>query len=84
MQKPLEIRGRETTVVLDRVVDERLGEENPCVVDQSVDRAEPRKRGFETALAVSGSAMSPSTRAKRSDALTSADWLTRREVATTL
>jgi len=37
-----------------------------------------------TALAVSGSAMSPSTRTSRSDALTSVDWLTRREVATTL
>src|SRR5580698_8572297 len=37
-----------------------------------------------TDLAVSGSAMSPSTQAKRWDALISADWLTLREVATTL
>jgi hypothetical protein len=84
MQKPFEIRGRETTVVLDRVVDEGLGEENPCVVDQSVDRAEPRKRGFDDGLGRLRLGDVASTRAKRSDALTSADWLTRREVATTL
>jgi hypothetical protein len=50
MQKPLEIRRREATVILDRVVDERLGEEDPGIVDQSVDRAEPRKRRFDDAF----------------------------------
>ena len=50
MQKPFEIRRREATVVLDRVVDEGLGEEDPGIVDQSVDRAEPRKRGFDDGL----------------------------------
>jgi hypothetical protein len=50
MQKPFEIRRREATVILDRVVDERLGEEDPGIVDQSGDRAEPRKRGFNDGL----------------------------------
>ena len=50
MQKAFEIRRRETTVILDRVVDEGLREEDPGVVDQSVDRAEPRKRGFDNGL----------------------------------
>ena len=85
MQEPFEICRRPGDEVLDRVVDERLGEEDAGIVDQSVDRAEPRKRGFDDRLWPSPDrAMSPSTRAKRSDALISADWLTRREVATTL
>jgi hypothetical protein len=48
--RTFEIRRREATVILDRVVDEGLGEEDPGIVDQSVDRAEPRKRGFDDGL----------------------------------
>jgi hypothetical protein len=84
MQKPFEIRRREAMVVLDRVVDEGLGEEDPGIVDQSVDRAEPRKRGFDNGLGRLRVGDVASTRARRSDALISADLLTRREVATTL
>jgi hypothetical protein len=79
MQKPFEIRRCQAAVILDRVVDEGLGEEDPGIVDQNRSSAIST-----TAFAVSGSAMSPSTRARRSDVLISADRLTRREVATTL
>ena len=83
MQKPFEIRRREATVILDRVVDEGLGEENTGVVDQSVDRAEPCKRGLNDrvgCLRIGDVAIDPSYAAGCVDP----DWLTRREVATTL
>ena len=84
MQKPFEIRRREATVILDGVVDEWLDEENPGVVGQSIDRAEPRKRGFDNGLGRLGVVDVAIDAGQGSDALIAADWLTRREVATTL
>jgi len=69
--------------VLDRVVRERLGEEDAGVIDQYVDLK--RDRAVSTILAaVAGSPMWPSTRATWLEAATSVDWVTFRELATTL
>jgi hypothetical protein len=84
MQKPFEIRRREATVILDGVVDEWLGEENPGVVDQSIDRAEPRKRGFDNGLGRLGVVDVAINAGQAVGCADRRDWLTRREVATTL
>ena len=50
MQEPFEICRRETAVVLDRVVYEGLGEKDPGIVDQGIDRAKPHQRGLDDGL----------------------------------
>jgi hypothetical protein len=73
MQKPFEIRGRKATVILDRVVDEGLVKKIPALLTRASIEPNRASAVSTTALAVSGSAMSPSTQAKRSDAPTSPD-----------
>src|SRR5215471_15536194 len=84
VQEALEVRRDERPEVLGRVVRERLGEEDAGVIDQGVNRREPREGVSTIVAAAARSPMWPATNATWSDAVTAVDWVTVRDVATTL